>query len=256
MEVTQEKFTLSRLLLRIPGYAFILTLFIVLAGVAIAVANGLPDASKPKPGPQDSMSYPAPIKDVLHGCGDIYLFNTPPKRNYGVIPSDLSGYDVPLVPTRIQAYGYMSAQPWQKNQQRFYAANSKGIPDNVQLMRAMWQGYYVVWYDKDNASTVQVKYLKRLTQTTPNLIVLPWMETNRMPMGRSYSMATWNISQSCESIEDKTVIEFLKLSDPKKRDKAHPPVAPLTDQKKLFPIYRQPSAKHGETYPNFKKDDY
>lgn len=222
------------------GALVILIIMFMLVNVAVVVASVTEDPRMYKIGPERAIMYPAPVKDVLHSCGDIFLFY-PEKGKYGVVPdSVLYSKDgkIPTVPTRIPSYGYMSPEPFDPPK-RVYTTKDKVLPSNIQIMRGMWEGYYFAWYHPDKATPSQVNYLKGLTEKHSKLIVLPWvgMDT-KMPFDRSFSFSTWNISQSCESIEEGTVESFLSLNDPKPRDRDNPPMAPLVGGKELEPMSR------------------
>lgn len=222
------------------GGAFVIILIMVIfSSIAVVIASTSQDPKMYRIGPERAVMYPAPIADVLHSCGDIFLFY-PERKNYGIVPDSVlyseSGI-IPTVPTKIPSYGYMSPKPYSPDK-RIYNPGDKNLPSSIQMMRGMWEGYYFAWYDPEKASPSQINYLKQLTNKYLKLVVLPWTDDENLPMGRAFAFATWNVSQSCQSIEEGTVESFLKLTDPKKRNMKDPPMAPLVRDNRLNVIMR------------------
>lgn len=226
--------------LKYSGTIVITAIMMVLASIAVVVASTTVDPKMYRIGPERAVMYPAPVQDVLHSCGDIFLYY-PEKQRYGVVPDSVlysKTGKIPVSPTRIQSYGYMSPEPFEPIK-RVFTPRDKAQLSPIQIMRGMWEGYYFAWYDEDKAAPSQINYLKDLTKTHPKLVVLPWLDKDvRMPFDRAFGFSTWNVSQTCQSIEAGTVESFLELNDPKSRNRAKPPIAPLNGDGKLNGIYR------------------
>ena len=222
------------------GALVILIIMFMLVNVAVVVASVTEDPRMYKIGPERAIMYPAPVKDVLHSCGDIFLFY-PEKGKYGVVPDSVLYSKDGKYPQYRQEYLRMGIchQSRLTRPKGSTPQKTKFSPQTYRSMRGMWEGYYFAWYHPDKATPSQVNYLKGLTEKHSKLIVLPWvgMDT-KMPFDRSFSFSTWNISQSCESIEEGTVESFLSLNDPKPRDRDNPPMAPLVGGKELEPMSR------------------
>lgn len=244
----------------IPSLVFVLAFFLVIIGAATTLALIIPDGSRPKNGPEQSIAYPAPVEDVVYQCGDIFNFY-PSERHYGVIPANVvftEDRDIPLVPTRIQAYGYMSENAWTGHEQRFFTEDDDMVPTNPKLLRGMWQGYHVIWYKPGNVTETALAELEQMTKESSRVIVTPWNSNSDMPLNRNYSFATWNMSQSCNDWNLSTAQAFTGLEDPKERDRAKPPMAPLNDEGQLFEIPRFGSARvitEGFEVPEISKDE-
>lgn len=245
----------------IPAGVIVLTFFLIIASAATSLALFIPDSSVPRKGPEQSIEYPAPVNDVLYQCGGIFNFY-PSERNYGVIPQEVvftEERDIPLVPTRIQAYGYMSENPWTEEDERFYTQDSDKVPTLHKLLRGMWEDYHVIWYEPEEVTELALNEMERLTQKNAKVIVVPWNMNASMPLDRNYSFATWNLSQSCGEWNVDTAEAFLSLHDPKERDIDNPPMAPLNEEGQLFGIPRFGNVSLDldyENLPEVKKDSY
>lgn len=246
---------------QVPGSVYVLSFFVVLILIASVMASLIPDSSQPKRGPEQSLEYPVPVQDVLNGCGGIFHFD-PIERNYGTIPAEIMDSEeprVPIVPTRIQSYGYMDAEEWENGEKRFFESTDEEIPSLQRQLRAMWQGYYIMWYKPDSISPTDLSDMERLTENNSKVIVVPWNLGEDMPMKRNFSFATWNVSQSCAQWDSSTASAFTSLSDPVERDRNNPPEAPLSDENKLFNIPRfgyVPIEKPEEVPSVLQKDEY
>lgn len=245
----------------VHGSFYIFTFFLVIVLLASIMASLIPDSSQPRRGPEQSLEYPVPVEDVLNGCGGIFHFS-PIERNYGVIPESVSVSEedgIPLIPTRIQSYGYMSANEWTGEEPRFFDEESEAYPTLPKLLRGMWQGYSIMWYDAEKISPTDLRQMKTLTQENSRVIVVPWMFDQSMPMDRNFSYATWNISQSCAEWDTNVARAFTEISDPIARDKENPPEAPLNEHGELFDIPRFGFVnieKPEEVPPTLQKDSY
>lgn len=226
--------------LKFQGSFYVLVFFLVLVLLASIMASLIPDSSQPRRGPEQSLEYPVPVQDVLNGCGGIFHFQ-PIERNYGVIPEETTidkSEGIPQIPTRIQTYGYMSEESWENDDKRFYSPEDKDVPELPKLLRGMWEGYYVMWYDSKETSPTILNQMKTLSKENTKIIIVPWLSEQAMPMDRKFSYATWNVSQSCAEFDINVARAFTELSDPVYRNRQNPPIAPLNEHNELFSIPR------------------
>lgn len=151
------------------------------------------------------VTYQTPAA-LLAQCGPTYTYEpTSPLQTRAVdgITQDLTMGVRTIVPI----LGPMATRP-APTKPSFYRYGDKGIPDKRALLRSMWDGTIVVYYDR-SATDVDVEVLEQLSQRDDlKLIVVPWTAPQSLPMGRSLAFATFGTSQSCHRLAPKALEDF------------------------------------------------
>lgn len=200
-------------------------------------------------GPYGSVAHIPTTEAVVGGCGYIFMFDPDPTA-YGVFdPADITPQAsgrirVPRAPMVVPVYGYMSEQPAQPG---FYGVEDD-TPGHQQILRAMWDGVTVVWYDT-RVGADDLGVVKRWVDAN-DAIGVPWtnhtlglpstLKGNDIPDERRFAFSTWGVSQSCLVFSDFIASTFLERAQPHSeaiRRTVEPPSAHVNEEGKLAPIY-------------------
>lgn len=219
----------------------LISLFTIIGLMCFGVARQSSRFS-PEAGPLGSTAYPATITGLTNQCGPYYDFTTSAK-NYGTIPKNYIG-PVPISGSSVPMIGYMSDSPFKQEGNGIYEKTFNGYSLD-QILRAEWQGYTIVWYEK-NLDKATFNYMKKevLKQNSKGskLLLMPWFFDNgrTIPNGRDFAYSTWGFSQSCTLYSNEALQEFQDASKDHhvKRDADNPPTGKL-EYGILIPIYGQ-----------------
>lgn len=165
---------------------------------------------------------------LIGGCGRIYRFPDATAES-GIVPRTNTAGE----PNRI---GYRTIVPirgpfWSGGVgKRTWTRDAARPPGAERLMRNMWDGDMVVYYN-DDVTSDDVATLLALSRTRPalRLFVAPWDAQLRgpLPKGRTLAFATWNTSQSCHTLAVTALYDFREaapVTDAPGADGTNPPV--------------------------------
>lgn len=211
---TESKPKKNRSYLAIAGFGM------VIAGMISAILV-LPDPNAPKVSAFNSMERPANAYDTVNGCGGTFIFDVP-KETTGKIPDNFFDNpngggnierNIPLNPMNIQAYGYYQGSE-EIPPEVFYdydAKNIDKIPNTIDYLYYMNQGWTVIWYQNDAEPELK-EILKEYAESKEKVLVLPWISEGdrQIPLERNFAFASWGISRSCELWDDNTADRFIE----------------------------------------------
>lgn len=165
---------------------------------------------------------------LIGGCGRIYRFPDATTGS-GIVPRTNTAGE----PNRV---GYRTIVPirgqfWSAGVgKRTWTRDAARPPGSERLMRNMWDGDMVVYYN-DEVTGDDVASLVALSQKRRDLrlFVAPWDAQLRgpLPKGRNLAFATWNTSQSCHTLAVTALYDFRKeapASGAPGADGTNPPV--------------------------------
>lgn len=174
------------------------------------------DPSKPREGQFNSIEYPASINGVLAQCGGIFLFDNIFPQHYGVIPEEVrtevesrpeEEQQYPMHPMIVPVYGFMDEEGVDTKADRFFEAKDENYPSRETVMRSMYDGVTVIWFDSTTTEGTR-RSINAYTNQTPEVIAVEWTEARALPLGRSIAISTWAASQSCREFYVEVVNEF------------------------------------------------
>ena len=190
------------------------TLLGLLAGMLVAGAAWWVLALSEVDAVQDAgpglLAYKQTNDALIGGCGPVFRHEDP-TADSGIVPSRT----VDKVSNRL---GYPTIVPmkgpfWDVPVigQRFWARDAPSKPVAENLLRNMWDGALVVYYNTD-VTNADLRSLARLAAGRPDLdlYVVPWEARVRgdLPLGRDLAFATWNASQSCHLFAATALYDF------------------------------------------------
>lgn len=237
-----------------------LGLVTLLTGGLIAGTFAKPNPYAAHPGPFASIEHPATVRAVINECGSSFEYN-PPRRNYGTLPDSFfekraEGEELArthVQPMIVPAYGYMApdSKKVPSDIPHFFSSDSKTVPTKEQVLRLMWDGWTIIWYeppipDRSNLTAEQlestfspttIEAIKLYAQSHDKVLALPWRESKRLPMDRNMGISAWGYTQSCKVWDIALMEEF---QSEKQRlnptPRPAPPVAQLDEDGQVYPI--------------------
>lgn len=218
------------------------TIVIVALTSLVFATLSLPDRSEPKKGQYESVEYPASVQASINECGSIFYFE-PDSKWFGTIPEaihqDYADDNIPIQPTLVPVYGFMSRNPFDPEKVGVYDRTFEGF-SRQDILRALWDGYNIMWYTP-NISDVkynQLKdYVENANRSSAKIILLPFnFPDKEIPIGRDIAFSSWNASQSCENFEPSVYDDFITFVKEMVPSRGVPPEAPLAPYGGLYPI--------------------
>lgn len=209
-----------------------LVLVLSLIGALLWTVFGV-DPSRKSPAQFGGVEYPATVEAVLSQCGNVFVFD-PPASYYGVFdtPDVMAQLDreadveIPEHPMIVPVYGYMSGEGT-LDQKVYTDAN---VPPRSQLLRAMYEGYTIVWFSPSLDEAARAS-LKMDLASYDKVVAVEW-NAGELPLDRKYAFSTWNVSQSCLVWDTEVFDQFLTFvkDHPETRPESEsPPEAVVVD---------------------------
>lgn len=204
------------------------------------------DPSKPREGQFNSIEYPASINGVLAQCGGIFVFDNIFPQHYGVIPDEVKAAvqarpederKYSMHPMVVPVYGFMEAVGVDSDEDQFFNVKDKNYPSREAILRSMYDGLTVIWFDSALPESTLRSINAYVTQA-PDIIAVEWNDHRTLPLGRSIAVSTWGASQSCHDFYVEVINEFTEQYPSKTpgMNGEEPPFARLDEQGELYKI--------------------
>jgi Protein of unknown function (DUF3105) len=155
------------------------------------------------------------VEGLIGGCGPVYHVNensTTDKIGYIANPTEPTE-TLPRLPypTIVPVYGQFYETPADLSEKRVWYITDKDQPPVEQLLHNMWNGSMVIYYDRYKVRTEDLAPYESLATDNPalNAVLVPWpVDRGPLPMGRSFAIATWGGSQTCNRFVLKVFQQF------------------------------------------------
>lgn len=207
---------------------------LLLTGVTLLTFSAFnqPNRVERQPSAYGSVIIPPASDGILTQCGDVFLWEDP--MNYGLIPENYEGEEIPRHPMAVPVYGYMAASfdETKYNDVGFLEENPYSYPE---IVRALWDGYQIIWYG-DTYGEEAYDFVKDAAKTTDaengtKTLVLFWGYGESLPADRVLGFSSWGASQTCQSFALETYEKFVDYANEVKPEQQNPPAVVLEDGK-------------------------
>lgn len=139
---------------------------------------------------------------VAAGCTGYMTFPEPPEDQVGVWGGKKLSWRF-----RPPVSGNFSSTPAAPG---FYETGDRGAPTLGDGVAALWQGRFVVWFNRNHLTDGEVDLLRAWSVTHDDVVVAEFPGTDdSWPEGRGLSITAWSRKQSCASFSERVLDSFV-----------------------------------------------